>query len=324
MSNSRLVKSIISFIIVTTIFFFLGRYIYTNWVEIKSFEWNIDYLILILSLFSLCIPFIMMAFGWYIILRILNSITNPLQCIRIYTVSQLARYIPGKIFMFVGRVMLAERMGVKKSISILSVFFEAIISTSGAFFAILILYIFSSKIQIDWLDPLRIGFLIVCGLFMLNPRLIKFILNKIYQMRYGRDVDFPSIDFKYYKIVLLCFYYIIIWVLVGMSFYFLVSSFFGQLISLKVAFDISCIFLISWLVGFLSFLTPGGIGVREAIMTIGLEQLFPLYLVAIIAIISRIWFTIGELSVVIIVYLIPKRAADILSSNTPRSFTPIK
>ena len=288
----------------------MGRYIYINWSEIKNLEWNVDYQILISSFFLLCIPFIMMAFGWYMILRILNSITNPLQCMRIYTLSQLARYIPGKIFMFIGRVILAERMGVKKSTSVLSVFFEAIISTSGAFFAILILYVFSSKIKIEWLNPMKIGLLIGGGLLILNPKFIKIILNKIYQIRYAREFDFPSINFGYYKIILLCFYYVIIWVLVGISFYLLVSSFLGELISLKVVFDIPCIFLISWIVGFLSFITPGGIGVREAIMTIGLAQILPLHLVSIIAIISRIWFTIGEVLVVVILYLIPKKVSS--------------
>jgi len=324
MINPKLVKQLISFIIVGGIFFFLGRYIYLNWVEIKNFEWNIDYLMLILSLFILCIPFIMMAFGWYMILRILNCMTNPLQCCRIYTISQLARYIPGKIFMFVGRIVLAERMGVKKGISTISVFFEAILSTSGAFFAILLLYGFSSKIKIEWFNPMKIGILLVSVLLMLNPILIKFILRKIYQMRYGSEVDLPSIDFKYHIIVLLCFYYIIIWILVGTSFYLLVSSFFGPSINLKVVFDISCIFLISWLVGFLSFLAPGGIGVREGILSIGLGQFLPLYLVSVIAIISRIWFTIGELSVVIIVYLIPKGVADILPIKKSCSFRSIK
>jgi uncharacterized membrane protein YbhN (UPF0104 family) len=306
MTKSILIKNIASFTIIAVIFFFLGLYIYVNWAQIRDYEWNVNYQMLLLSLALLCVPFFMMAIGWYLILWCLHSSVNAIECVKIYTLSQLARYIPGKIFMFVGRVMMAERLGVKKSISALSVFFEAIISTAGAFFATLILYLFTSKVQIAWLNPYWIGFLIAAGLMAMNPKLLNTVLHKIYQLRYKNDFGFPSIEFRYYKIILLCLYYIIIWVLMAASFYLLIISFSESLTGVKAFFDITCVFLISWIIGFLSILTPGGLGVREGVMTIGLGKFLPLQFVSIMVIVSRIWLTIGELLVVAIAYVMPK------------------
>ncbi|MBF0225192.1 MAG: flippase-like domain-containing protein [Desulfobacterales bacterium] len=297
-NDSPLVK-FISGVVIILAFCFIARYLYLNWNEVKNFNWHINYSFLCLSMIFLCVPFIMMAFGWYFILIMLKCRVNAWDCVRIYVLSQLARYIPGKIFMFIGRVIMAEKMGVKKTVSSISVFVEAILSTSGAFFAILILYMFSSKIRIEWINPFYTAFIIIIGLAALNPKLIKYVL--IFLLKNKEILDFDWLDFKYYKILLMSTFYTIQWILVGISFYFFVSAILGQMISPKYFFDTACLFLISWLIGFLSFITPGGIGVREAILTAGLQSLVPVYLAGVIAISSRIWFTVGELLGVIIV-----------------------
>ena len=296
-----------TFGIIAGIVVFLGRYIYIHWSDIISFDWRINYQLFMFSLLLLCIPFLMMAVGWHLILRLLSCVTNPLDSIRVYTLSQFARYIPGNVFILVGRAVLAERIGVKRSISSVSVFIEAILSTSGAYFAILILYCFSTKIKIQWLNPVWTGLLIGTGLLMLNPKLIKFLLRKIHTKINKRGGEVLTLNFTYSQVLLVCLFYILIWILVGISFYFFLSSLLGNIMGGQSFFDVSAIYLISWIVGFLSFITPGGIGVREGVLTLGLGQFLPLYLVSVIAIIARIWFTVGEMLGTVIAHLLPRK-----------------
>jgi uncharacterized membrane protein YbhN (UPF0104 family) len=306
MEKYRIMTRIIAPFLVTFVFYFLGKLIYTNWPEIKAYDLHINYPALSLSLVLLSMSFVMLALGWHLILRAVNASINPIDCVRIYMICQLARYIPGKIFVFVGRIIMAERKGVAKTLSTVSVLFEAIFSTAGAFIAMLIMYSLASDVQIDWIHPWKIGVLFVIGIAALNPKLINILISKTYKMRHKRPPDIKMPQFKYYKTVLLCLYYILLWMLMGLAFYVLVYSLIGRLASPKLAFDVACIFLFSWLAGFLCYVVPGGIGVREAVMTLSLKDFFPLPLVSIIAVVSRIWFILGELIGLAVVYLMPK------------------
>ena len=53
----------------------------------------------------------------------------------------------------------------------------------------------------------------------------------------------------------------------------------------------------SWLVGFWLFLTPGGIGVREGVQMFLLGPLLPAPLPALIPVVLRVWMTVGDLLV---------------------------
>jgi len=306
MERYKIITWVIAFLLVIFVFYFLTKLIYTNWHEIQTFDWHIDYLMLSLSLIILSMSFILLAFGWHLILRTLNAVTNPIECLRIYMISQLARYIPGKVFMFVGRLIMAEQLGVTKTLSSVSVLFEAIVSTSGVFIAMLIMYSLASDMQIAWIHPWKIGILFGVGLAVLNPKLITILINKTYKLRYKCSPDITIPKFRYYKTMVLCLYYTFLWMLMGLAFYMLVYSLIGRLAPSKFVFELACIFLFSWLAGFLCYIAPGGIGVREAVMTLSLKDFFPLPLVSIIVVVSRIWFILGELIGLAIVYLMPK------------------
>ena len=54
-------------------------------------------------------------------------------------------------------------------------------------------------------------------------------------------------------------------------------------------------FAAAYVLGYLSMLTPSGLGVREGVLVLLLEPLFPEPLPVVIALAARIWMTLGEL-----------------------------
>ena len=55
------------------------------------------------------------------------------------------------------------------------------------------------------------------------------------------------------------------------------------------------IFAIAWVVGFLSFITPSGLGVREGVLGYLLSSLMPLPVALLLALLARVWLTLAEL-----------------------------
>jgi uncharacterized membrane protein YbhN (UPF0104 family) len=51
---------------------------------------------------------------------------------------------------------------------------------------------------------------------------------------------------------------------------------------------------ISWILGFLVLISPGGLGVREGLLAFFLKFAIPTPIATLMALISRIWITIGE------------------------------
>ena len=67
----------------------------------------------------------------------------------------------------------------------------------------------------------------------------------------------------------------------------------GNFDSLTAA-GIGCAFVASWLIGFISLLTPGGIGVREGTMILLLTPLVGNGTAVLVSVIARVMWTIGD------------------------------
>jgi hypothetical protein len=105
--------------------------------------------------------------------------------------------------------------------------------------------------------------------------------------------------------------YVLAWIILGLSFMLMVRATGG-------AWNIYTIGLFAggWAVGFLSILTPGGIGIRDGILIIGVGIFAndPIPLVA--AILARICWTVAEVGALLLTYY-NKRHNAVISKSIP-------
>jgi uncharacterized membrane protein YbhN (UPF0104 family) len=87
----------------------------------------------------------------------------------------------------------------------------------------------------------------------------------------------------------------------GLAFYFFIGSFYP--FSFENYFFITGAFSIAGLIGFVAVFAPAGLGVREGVLVFTLSMIFPSAIAAIISLISRLWMTICELIVLLIVFV---------------------
>ncbi len=96
--------------------------------------------------------------------------------------------------------------------------------------------------------------------------------------------------------------FILTWLLGGISTYFLFASVYSLDITQLPA--IVGIVSLSWVVGFVSFIAPSGLGFREATMTFLLAFIVPAPIAALLAIVARLFATIIEVVFAGVVWLI--------------------
>jgi hypothetical protein len=146
-------------------------------------------------------------------------------------------------------------------------------------------FISGATIKFWYLFPL-----IILLLVFIHPKILGYVLNFGLKLLRRKKI---KIKISYFQILMLILLYCIYWVIIGTSFYLMINA----IVALKIQFllVVSGMFAVSWALGFLSFFTPGGIGVREGILTLLLSLLFPTGIAIVITIIWRIQITLVEI-----------------------------
>ena len=244
---------------------------------------------LIVSLVFITTSLIVSASSWVWIINVLGSNVPYSFGIKVFFLSQFGRYVPGKIWTFVGRFIVHERKLASKAHISESIVYEQAMSflvaagIAGLTFAL-------SRNIIEWkISGLSYIILGVVVLSLLAPSLFRYIMNRLLVFM-GKEAVQSNINMYHLGIYFLI--NLLLWVLMGYGIYFLARSIFSIPFEQSIFFP--AVFCISWLGGLLSFLTPSGIGVREGILIYLLSQFIMPSQAVLLAVGARIWLTFAE------------------------------
>ncbi len=285
--NKKFINIIFSIIGLTIIIYLVYKLkVYSGEVDFSQLHFNFTYLIL--SFLMIPIWFVLMCYIWKTILYQFKEKISLIDSMRIIGISMFGKYIPGKVWFTVGRIMLAERVGVSKKHSFFAVILETyfFILTGMVFFFILIT-------QVSVNETLKLWSFIF--MFLIIPFIIPFVFTKILNFVL-KKMKKTTIDItlKFSFIIKIFILYIFIWLIQGFEFLLLIKSFYILPIN-NIA--LISIYPAAWSIGFLMLVMPAGLGIRDSFITIALLQLFPKEYEAyaiIGALLSRIEITIGE------------------------------
>ena len=291
--NKKFIYKILSYLIVLIIFFFLGKTFFENWQKIKDYDFSFNYFYLILSYLFLFLGIFLGVFIWNKVLRILepDKKLSFFKAFKVYIYSWFGRYLPGKVWMFAGRVYLGQKEGIPKKPLLISVIYEIILSIASGFLLSLFLLsiAFGSKLYGLYLIPI---FVVLGGLFFSHPKVIFLLFNII--LKKFKKINIKKNDFLNYKTVIqIILYYFVSYLIEGIAFFFLINS----IISLSFYDIIGVIgaYTVALVSGTVAIFAPGGLGVREGILVLILQFYFSISIVILISVVARIWFTLAEL-----------------------------
>lgn len=201
--------------------------------------------------------------------------------------SIFGKYIPGRLWVLLGRSAYVEKHSDHKlgKLSLLS-FKEQIISIWVGFLLGLIGYNLAGNFSYGGIS----GMLVWLGATpFIFSSLLPNIVNKIMAKVMKREVNITPLDWHMIRRVVP--YSILNWSVWGIGFYFLVQALVPQDVPLLTGL---C-FPLAANIGVLAFFAPGGIGIRETMIVIYLNQLgISVAEATTIALASRLWFLFGE------------------------------
>ena len=286
------IKICLGLIILVICFFFLVKALFINWHQVDSQELTFNWLFLLISYVIWFLAFLLMGFLWKATIMYVGERLSFIQALRIISLSMLPKYMPGKVFGIVGQVWLTKKEGnVSGEKGGVCAILEIVISVlSGTLLSVIILpFVLKNKFSPNFYLML----VIIPVLFIiLYPPLFMKIVNWGLRKLKREEIEFIP---RYTQLLKLFVLNIIFWIAQCVAVYFLIRSFYSP-ISPSFFIPLCGIFPGAWVIGFLSFITPGGLGVREGALAYFFSFYMPTSIGIIVSIIIRIWATIGELA----------------------------
>lgn len=270
----------------------------------KLWTFNIDYSIVmkknnfiiltIVTLFYAIIVFVS-CIPWKIILEIIsNKKFSFNEVTTIFCKANIMKYIPGNVFQYVGR----NEFALKNDISHTDVGFATMLEVINTILGVILCaLIFNAKGLFYWIDNywqqymwllmLLVIFIIVAVIVLIFfKEKIKTFANRFISLLNKKSIILLIFNVLFSLVLNLCsallFLVILKYVVGGEVTYGNISIIIGA-------------FLISWLVGFLTIGSPGGIGVRELVMCLLLEGIMPEDVILLSMVLFRFITIFGDL-----------------------------
>lgn len=287
---------------------FMGLILTRQWNEIKSHDISLDYTLLSFSVLLLLFTFLLSAIGWHKILNKFGGKNDINSDIWIWSFSLLARYLPGGFWGYVGRVALYKEQGISLSIIMVGLYAETFL----IFLASLVAGVPATASITGYFVPFE--YLIVIGVaacLLLHPHVFQIIQN-ISGKKHGYlgKISIPSLT----QMLVLFAYYLAIMIMNGIAFLLFVEA----VIPLGNESWIltASTFPLAFCIGFILFIFPSGIGIREsAIYLLLLNTVGPVGAI-IIAIGSRLWVIGIEVIYILLIYLFFRTTTGLPSATT--------
>lgn len=252
----------------------LVRVDHAVWRNLLHFRW--PWLALSLGFFLLW--FILRYWIWEFIIHRHGYGQDRGQNLRMWTTSELLRYIPGNVWSFAGRYRGARQGGVERASTIQAIVLEAAGLLTGA--GVVSLLTFSSPWR--WTAPVIYLVAIAAG-----PQVIRWVLVKFKQ-----QVAIMS----RFEALMIISGYVVVWIVFGLAHMALFRAMQDTIgiVSWWLPITVS---VFSWFIGYVTLITPMGLGVREATFanTLAAGSSLTIATAGLVALVSRVWMVLSEL-----------------------------
>ena len=272
---------------VLLVLFFFGLAFYQLAPDVAAYQWEFDPFYMGIAVVLIVVRGPLGAYGWWAIVKQLGYRLPWWRSVRIVYYSTFAGFVPGGMWHAVSRVYLAEKEGVPKGITALSVFLESALVLFGA-------AVVAPLSLLVWPDfPLWLGLILLAAMlgFILQPNVMFGTLNWLLVKVKREPIE---VSMRPPDMLRLLWPYALNWVLFGIMSFALVAALYPQL-PIEQAPALAGVFTAAWLVGYLAVFVPQGLIIREGIIIAFLTGALgiPVPVAAASAVLSRLWSMLG-------------------------------
>jgi uncharacterized membrane protein YbhN (UPF0104 family) len=255
--------------------FFLAKVLVQNWqqviaIRVETTGWAYLAIALGITLFA----HIFAGWVWCLILASFDQVVHRVRLIQAYLQATIAKYLPGNIWHFYGRIVAAREEGIPLEVATVSVLLEPLLMAASA----LLLTLFSSReivSQFGWPGVLAQWGGLLAVLAVIHPRLLNPVIQRLSKLKQKAATDAPpAMPFQLQAYPLIPFVGELGFLVLRSVGFLLTFSAVSSIAPSQVPLLVSA-FSLAWLLGLVVPGAPGGIGVFEATAIALLGRTFP-------------------------------------------------
>ena len=270
---------------------FLLKQLYSSLTELEEEAVVFQPFWFVLSLVLLFIYQILLVYPWRkLYVSAAQKSASFQKCWTLFQLTQFGKYVPGKVGQFVGIIALCQPLGLSKTAAIVSTIqglaLQCLIGVALGGTVLMSPILHNDFYGLHLENTLFIGLTVLIGgggtvvlmLFFCNTKLVE---------KYIRTLFFIS-GIRHIVVT-----YFFLWIYFGIAFFLFIKSI--HPLQYHQFFKLTSVYSLAWSIGFLSLITPGGLGVRESLLSVLLTLYLPPTTAMLVALLSRFWILSGEL-----------------------------
>ena len=276
--------------LVAAAFVFLGREILRNTGQLRSFRWDFEPGLLLLSIVMLTAVLLWGVAVWQMVLARFGVDVKLRSLARAWFLANLSRYIPGVVWQFVSLAQLGPSVGLTPATIVTTLLVHVAIGllAAGTLGAWLLPVGFAGEFApliygLRWASPLAV--------VLVHPVVIRRGIFLMQRVTRRESLDWRGTWLDGLRLLVVS---AASWGLYGAAFYVFLRSFVPLAFSALPA--VIAINALAFVVGYLVVIAPGGLGFKEGAIALLLAGLVPPAIAASLAIASRLWTITAEVT----------------------------
>ncbi len=287
---------------------FAARQVVAEWDKLRNqpIQWAFRWDLIVLSLVVTWLMYLLLIHAWRAVLHAWGERLTWGTAVRIWFVSSLGKYVPGKLWALAAMAVLAERAGVSGAAATASsVVMQLVSITTGVAIAVT----FVGAAVMGATTSLGVPGVIAIAVASLGATAV--VASPAIMTRLGRLIGRPG-GLRHVGMRALAHATlpsVVAWLGYGTALYLLVR---GTLPAVSLGWgEATGAFAASYIAGYLAVIAPGGLGVRESVLVLLLEPRVGLANALAIAFASRLTLTINELGAALPLLVFGRTSRDI-------------
>ncbi|GCL37969.1 hypothetical protein SR1949_30820 [Sphaerospermopsis reniformis] len=280
----KVVKNALRWFIFGGTLFFLGKALKDNWLEVSSIRIDAaGWAILTIATGVTLLAHTWAGWIWTWILKEFNQSVSTFEFIQVYLKTNIAKYLPGNVWHYYGRILAAKNANISTVTATLSVLLEPLLMATAALMTVVL---FGSQLAVNntniWVQILQFLSLVVL-LGAVHPLVLNPIIRFLYRLKNQKNQNSTSENQSINGLGLECYPLLpllgelIFLGLRGTGFVLTMYALFSvKLSQIPLLFGA---FSFAWVLGLVVPGAPGGLGVFEATAIALLQHRFPAALV---------------------------------------------
>jgi len=271
--------------------YFAANQLLLHWEEVLSYHWEIDPLLMIVSVVAHLLTFVVLTLVWQVLMGGFGFDVPFPAAFKISYIAGLARYIPGRIWPMFGMVYYAKQARLDPKATVASWGVALLYGFPTSFLvALLSVAIHPEFMKATQTSVYSTGVWILTSLTVVMSVVLIFApQTSLVLLNWAlRLVGRPEVNLRLDKTVALKVYfgYFFGWICYGISFWLFLKSI-DTHAALPVTAGVGS-FVLAYQIGYLTLFSPGGLGTRELALTAMLSP-FLGGIAAGVAVASRLW-----------------------------------